>query len=172
MYQIVLNVKETIERKNAVWLILTKQVQETRTSFYQLIKQKDAKGEVATKKCRSWNSCWATRLFFKDLSSIKAKQKLCVMPLYEIYMFSLKCYLQTNHFGLPQVNRPELWENLQGKINVPISWAVKENECISRKWLRGHGLNWTGAQRQLQTCTFLLFYIFSAAKRVGNYTFM
>ena len=28
------------------------------------------------------------------------------------------------------------------------------------------------AQRQLQTCTFLLFYIFCAAKRVGNYTFM
>ena len=63
------------KKKNAVWIIATKQVQETRTSFYQLIKQKDAKGEAATKKCRSWNSCWATRLFFKDLSSIREKQK-------------------------------------------------------------------------------------------------
>lgn len=103
-------------KKKTVWIIATKQVQETRTSFYQLIKQKDAKGKAATKKYRSWNSCWATRLFFKDLSSIREKQKLSVVPLHEIYMFTLKCYSQTNHFRPPPVSRPKLWENLQRMV--------------------------------------------------------
>ena len=33
----------------------------------------------------------------------------------ELTCLNLKCYLHTSHFGLPRVNRPELWENSQRK---------------------------------------------------------
>lgn len=78
---LVLNLKETIRKeKIQAELLLQNRFKKLGQAFINASSRKDAKGEVATKKCRSWNSFWATRLLLlKDLSSLGTKQKLSVI---------------------------------------------------------------------------------------------
>lgn len=79
-------------------LLLQNRFKKVGQGFISLSSRKDAKGEVATKKCRSRNSCRGTGLFLKDLSSTTAKQKLSSVPLNGISVFKLKMLFAEKSF--------------------------------------------------------------------------